>query len=918
MQKNPPIPFLVLVSFISLAIGIASNVAASQFPEWLQPHLWLSWPILIISSVLAIVLTIYDAKYIQREQNPPSVIVNNVISTPPKEELKPLPATTPIPPAPYFVHSYGLQPNFKGRAHERDLLTDWFANQSQSVFVLEAIGGMGKSALAWVWTKEILRANRIDTQPEGTFWWSFYDPEGRDLTQFLDKALSYFSQGALSGKSFASDRDRIDGLLTQLQKRHFLLVLDGLERILRGYARMDAAYLGDEIDPNKRSEFRACADPNAGLLLRNLTTNAGLTKTLITTRIMPRELNDLEGVQHLELKGLDAKDAVDFFVAQKIRGTRAEIETVCSEYGFHPLSLRLLSGTLAQDPQYHSDIKYAPRVNPLEQDKERKMLDFAYNSLSTRRQKLISQIAAFRSPLSWESLAAIFLTPPQQENRIAWLLARADFKNKNELANAVTDLIQRGLLQHDDATDTYDLHPVIRRYCYDHLANKAQTHAVLVIYFQKVEAPPKIQSLADLQPVIELYHHIVNAGRYDEAQSLFKSRLDTPTYYQFGAYQLQIELLRGLFPDGEDKLPRLKSESEQARTLNDLALVYALWGQPRHAVPLFERFIAIREKEGNKNGVAIGLGNVALMAQIHLGELKAAEQNHRHRIEICREIKDEFSEAIGHQELGRVLAYRGEFAEAERELATSTAYWEKTNDVQGLSLDSAYRTLRALLMGDTSAALEHARKAREFAEEWARTQYPYERDFVRAEWLIGAALVAGLNLTPAPFLTRRGETFLDAERHLTEALMRCRRINLVESEAGILLEWAKLRFVQAREQTADNGQQTTNIVVGRRSSAVALMDESFNFAIEALQIAERCEYRLDQAEIHNFLAEWHLQMAEWSQGEVGKIARATLKQKAKEHAEKAKERAECDGPPYYYKVAYEKAEKMLKGLRDED
>lgn len=38
------------------------------------------------------------------------------------------------------------------------------------------------------------------------------------------------------------------------------------------------------------------------------------------------------------------------------------------------------------------------------------------------------------------------------------------------------------------------------------------------------------------------------------------------------------------------------------------------------------------------------------------------------------------------------------------------------------------------------------------------------------------------------------------------------------------------------------------------------------------------------------------------------------KEKAKELAERAKELATCDGPPYYYKVAYEEAERFLENL----
>ena len=39
------------------------------------------------------------------------------------------------------------------------------------------------------------------------------------------------------------------------------------------------------------------------------------------------------------------------------------------------------------------------------------------------------------------------------------------------------------------------------------------------------------------------------------------------------------------------------------------------------------------------------------------------------------------------------------------------------------------------------------------------------------------------------------------------------------------------------------------------------------------------------------------------------------KDAARLHAEKALELATCDGPPYYYKVAYEEAERMLEKLK---
>jgi len=64
-----------------------------------------------------------------------------------------------------------------------------------------------------------------------------------------------------------------------------------------------------------------------------------------------------------------------------------------------------------------------------------------------------------------------------------------------------------------------------------------------------------------------------------------------------------------------------------------------------------------------------------------------------------------------------------------------------------------------------------------------------ERDIIRAEWLFGAALWRRLP-------QYHNKLLIEAEPHLTEALTRCRRINLIELEPDILLAWAKWHYLQ--------------------------------------------------------------------------------------------------------------------------
>jgi tetratricopeptide (TPR) repeat protein len=122
-----------------------------------------------------------------------------------------------------------------------------------------------------------------------------------------------------------------------------------------------------------------------------------------------------------------------------------------------------------------------------------------------------------------------------------------------------------------------------------------------------------------------------------------------------------------------------------------------------------------------------------------------------------------------------------------------------------------------------------------------------------------------------------------ADESLSKAISICRQINLVEMEGDILLDLARLRYDQKK------------------------IKEAKSLAEEALTITERCGYVLQGADVNLFLAELALTLPSPDYG----------RGKARAYAESALKLATCDGPPYYYKVAYEEAERMLQRLKDE-
>ena len=755
---------------------------------------------------------------------------------------------------PDLVHPYPLQPNFTGRIAEREWLTEWFTADARPVCVMEAIGGMGKSALAWVWLHadvlgtppagyseadpENLRVPE-DRRPEGALFWSFYEKDAH-FAAFLDRAVGYVGARGESDASTAglSDREKLDIVLNALRQRRILLILDGFERELRAYAGYRAPYQGDESGGEDGND---CVDPRAAEFLQSAASLALAGRVLLTSRLFPNELTGLAGCRHERLENLESDDVVSFFEAAGVKGTRAEIAQAVAPYGGHPLSVSLLARAIVKDRKMRGDIKAAGRHTVLDKLKGKQghdILAVAYDEMGAERRELVSRIAAFRNPMDYEAIETV-----------------ATVKGA-KLDAALDELEARGLLLRDPDGERYDLHPIVRQYAYDRLADKPGVHGRLQEYFDARPAPERVETLADLAPTIELYWHTVGAGRFDAAVELLRDRLiPNPLYFRFGAYERAIELLGALFPEGEDRPPRLASESAQGSTLNALTNCYGMSGQPRRAVAVFEAAVPLDEKLGDKKNLAIGLGAVALVGYMPLGRLAAAEGGHRRRIELCRAIEDELQESVGHQDLGCLLAYEGRFADAERELAASTTYWQKIDDEQGVCLDEAYRALLGLLRGDPKAALAAARESRRLADDKS-----VERNIIRGEWLLGWAHVA---------LGKKAV----AEPHLSEALTRCRRINLIEIEPSLLLAWARWHHA--------GGDQT----------------QARRFAEDALRIADRCEYRLNQAEIHNFLARLAI--------DSGKPA------EARDQAQKAKDYAYCDGPPHYYKPAHEEAERLL-------
>jgi tetratricopeptide (TPR) repeat protein len=575
-------------------------------------------------------------------------------------------------------HPYPMPPNFTGRLDERAMLTQWLDGDTENrLFILRALGGFGKSALAWHWLTH-------DVNPKAwtkVVFWSFYEGDA-SFENFTRETLEYLGIEVPQG-----GRPQVDEMLKAMQRDNILLILDGFERVLRLYASMSAVYQDNEelkIEDNQLD----CVNINAEWFLKGICSNPKiLGKVLITTRLTPRAIKPrgeiMLGCHEVELTSMQPADAVEFFHKQGIQGYRAEIEAACEPYGYHPLSLRLLAGRILKDFENPADIAVAQKLKIGGDIKAQQhhVLEVSYNSLSQHEQRLLDIISCFRSSIEIKPLVAIT-------------------ENLDSLNDNLRNLVDRGLLFFEGTNKKFDLHPIVRNYIYEIIEAPYCDfiHAILCTYYGNILEQERAENSDDYSPAIELYYHTVRAGKLNNAWSLFRDSIHNKIYYINSDYQQMIKLMRMLCIDQDDNIPDSINGAGQAWFFAALGNAYLQTGQSYRSISAYENVaVLLQNLHIDKSDYATVLGSLASV-QLSIGALKSAEKNIHQRITISTKVPDKFYESGGYQELGRLLTYRGEWDEAKKHLSLSFRIDKSIKNYQGLSINRAYLGLYLLLM----------------------------------------------------------------------------------------------------------------------------------------------------------------------------------------------------------------------------
>jgi tetratricopeptide (TPR) repeat protein len=781
-------------------------------------------------------------------------------------------ANIPAPPEVYIAHPYTLLQTHTliGRQKELKLLTDWITGKelefdkakapadSVRIMSVVAIGGMGKSALTWKWFNDV--APQEMKNLAGRMWWSFYESDAT-FENFVIRALAYVSKRTIDEVIQIPVPERETQLLAALDHAPFLLVLDGLERILIAYARMDAARL-DDSEVGKEKNLRKTADPRVGRFLQKLA-QVRQSRILVSSRLYPTELetavgDPIPGTFRIRIEGLTDEDAVELWRAFEVSGSRDDVLPVFNTFAKHPLLIQALAGEVKRYRKAPGDFEAWRKANPkfdptkFAQTKEAMahVLEFALRGLEDEGQKALQTIAAFRMPTSYDTVAAVLVG----ENKAC--------ANDPQLDAVLSELEDRGLVGWDKRANRYDLHPIVRGVVWSGLGDDTRRGLYTSLHAHFEAAPMiddylKVNSLEDLTPAIELYNTLIGLGRYDDACDLFYRRLNKATLYRLSASRQRVELLEMLFPDGLEQLPRLNSQADQAFTFNSLAQGYQLSGQPARAAALFRRANTIYSEMKDGGYLSVSLRNLSDTLRLS-GGLCESESAVRRALIITREQDNRFWEASSLNWLGLTLAARGIANESESALQRSLRIDATQLNNQAEGVDTVLLAQRALWLGQFGGALSCANRAWKLAHIRSN-----EADFVRAARAQGEA---GLCLND----------FATADERLHHALTRARKVNYVEEELPALVALAELR------------RQRNDIKAAREHLG------------NVWELAERGPYPLIHADAFNVLAR-----IERDEGNNGAAIEA---------ATKAYRLAWCDGPPFAYHWGLEKAKQHLKEL----
>ena len=306
---------------------------------------------------------------------------------------------------------------FYGRSTEINLLKGWVTLDRSRLIVLLGMGGIGKTTLA------AKVAQEVQGEFDYLIWRSLRNaPPLETLLTDLIPFLSHQQDTACS----------VARLMHWLRQSRCLVVLDNCETILK--------------EGERAGQFRAGYE-NYGDLMQVIGQGNHQSCLMLTSREKPAEISTFEGidltVRSLQIKG-SREAALAMLDVRQLRGTPAQKEQLGERYGYSPLALQIVGGSIRD--MFSGDISLFLEEDTLLFNGAKKLLDLQFARLSPLEKTVMVWLAINRE---WTSISEL----------MADIYPRCA---KRRLMETLESLCWRSLI--DRRGNTYTQQPVVMEY----------------------------------------------------------------------------------------------------------------------------------------------------------------------------------------------------------------------------------------------------------------------------------------------------------------------------------------------------------------------------------------------------------------------------------------------------------------------
>jgi Trypsin-like peptidase domain len=339
-------------------------------------------------------------------------------------------------------------PEWTGREDMLEAMSEDWSNSECKVTSIVGIGGEGKSSVARRWL-DILLQDSTQVQPEGVFWWSFYDAPAMD--SFFEAALAFVWSGQVP-EGIALD-DIVEApeqfIAGMLSAKRYLFILDGLER----------------VQQESGEQYGLLQDSSLSKFLSYFATLSHDSHCLITSRAPVIDLIRYTTYTQRYLGPLSIDEGAALLHRLGVSGSTDELEAQVEKRGGYALTLSQTAILLVK--QYGGSIAYINQI-PLwsnDEDSQKrvyKILMYYDTILTSYERTFLLLCSAFRAAVPENALPKFFR---KSTNYLNTTLSQLSDQNFDRLVIHVLEY----MILRKNQQQAYTFHPLFQKYYVEQL-----------------------------------------------------------------------------------------------------------------------------------------------------------------------------------------------------------------------------------------------------------------------------------------------------------------------------------------------------------------------------------------------------------------------------------------------------------------